>query len=97
MNLQKNCCIIIIVSVLNEILKLSKPKSIVININETSKNFMIKFMIYERDLQAGLLTQEMIELKFLDVIESIENINGIFEFEIITTEQKLINIQIPRK
>lgn len=87
----------IIVSVLNEILKLSKPKSIVININETSKNFMIKFMIYERDLQAGLLTQEMIELKFLDVIESIENINGIFEFEIITTEQKLINIQIPRK
>jgi len=87
----------IIVSVLNEILKLSKPKSIVININETSKNFMIKFMIYERELQAGLLTQEMIELKFLDVIESIENINGVFEFEVITTEQKLINIQIPRK
>lgn len=87
----------IIVSVLNEVLKLSKPKSIVININETSRNFMIKLMVHERNLQAGLLTQEMIQLKFLDVIESIENINGVFEFEVITTEQKLINIQLPRK
>lgn len=87
----------IIVSVLNEILKLSKPVSIVININDSSKNFMIKFMIYERNLQPGLLTSEMIELKFGDVIDSVENLNGIFEFTVVSEEQKLINVQIPRK
>lgn len=87
----------IIVGVLNEILKLSKPVSIVINISESSKNFMIKFIVYERSLQPGLLTIERVEEKFIELLETIQNINGVFEFSVINEEQKLINIQLPRK
>lgn len=87
----------IVVSILNGILKLSKPTSIVININEHTKNFMIKFVIQERKVQSGLLTLERVESNLEELLETLRNINGVFEFSTSGDEQKLINIQLPRK